>query len=469
MAVIKIPIVGGSYEDTSKTIGLQTCINLYPELTQASQKAAGALIATPSMTTLFDLGKDAKCRGFKTLSDGCVYAVYGNKLYKLDSKLKEVPNVVVDGTKPVSIAENNLLACFVTDAAVFTLNMSTGEWTDFGTQIGFDVDDVVTLSQRFIVNKRDTGQVYWTDVLSTNIDPLSYATAEAHPDKVTALKVHQNTIWVFGELTTEVWYATGDNDSPFVPAQGAVIQYGCKHRHTIMRLDEVLVWLANSENGNRQIVMSQGGQVQAISTHALEKELQTYNIDDAIAYTYQHEGHNFYVINFPMEGKTWAYDAATGFWHQRAIFVDDFFYQHPAKYHAMWRGKHLFAHENKLLIMGIGNNNRDVIGENIYPQVRERTIHAVERTKGMIRHSRFTLIAEQATALEGADPQVMLSWSDNDGATWSDTRWRGLGKRGEYNKRTFWTRLGASRQRAYRLRITDGARLVITGAEIEVS
>ena len=66
--------------------------------------------------------------------------------------------------------------------------------------INFEADDVVTLAQRFIFNKRGTGQIYWTDTLSTNIDPLSYAT-EASPDNVTALKVHQKMLWVFGELT----------------------------------------------------------------------------------------------------------------------------------------------------------------------------------------------------------------------------------------------------------------------------
>lgn len=469
MALINLPIVGGSCADPSKTIALQTCINLYPESAQDGQKTQGALLSTPAMMTLFDQGITAPCRGFAALSNGSIYAVYGNTLYKLDDKLEALPLASVDGASPVSIAENSLLACFVTDGAVFTLNMSTNEWAQFGEQINFDVDDVVTLSQRFIVNKRGTGQIYWTDTLSTNIDPLSYATAEAHPDNVTALKAHQKMLWVFGEVTTEIWYPTGDNNMPFTPMQGSAIAAGCLHRHTIQKFGESLVWLANSENGNCQIVMTQGNQVQRISTHALEKELLTYDTDNAIAYVYQHEGHNFYVINFPAQGKTWAYDGATGLWHQRAIFRNGIFYQHPAKYHAMWKGQHVFAHESKVLLMSIGSNSRDMIGDETLDQVRERTTHAVNRTKGMVRHNRLTLIAQQATSHTDSNPQVMLSWSDDDGVTWSDTRWRGLGKRGQYKYRTFWTRLGASRNRAYRIRVTDSAKLVITAAELELS
>ena len=83
-------------------------------------------------------------------------------------------------------------------------------------------------------------------------------------------------------------------------------------------------------------------------------------------------GHNFYVINFPKAGKTWAYDGTTGLWHQRALFKDGAFYQHPALYHAMWQGKHVFAHADKVLLMGIGKNSRDMIGDETLQQVRER-------------------------------------------------------------------------------------------------
>lgn len=469
MPVINLPIVGGAYADTHKSIGLQTCINMYPEVTQDSQKTVAALLPTPAMSTLFDKGIADKCRAFTALSNGSLYAVYGNALYKLDDKFDALPLAALDGVSPVIVAENSLFACFVTDAAVFTLNMQTNEWAQYGAQLTFEADDVVTLAQRFIFNKRGTGQIYWTDTLSTNIDPLSYATAEASPDNVTALKVHQKMLWVFGELTVEIWYATGNNDAPFVPMQGTTIYAGCLLRHTIRKFGESLVWMANSENGNCQIVMTQGNQVQRISTHALEKELLTYDTDDAISYVYQYEGHNFYVINFPKAGKTWAYDGTTGLWHQRALFKDGAFYQHPALYHAMWQGKHVFAHADKVLLMGIGKNSRDMIGDETLTQVRERTTHATSRSQGMVRHNRLTLIAEQATSHTNSNPQVMLSWSDNDGHTWSDTRWRGLGKRGQYKYRTFWTRLGASRNRAYRIRVTDSATLVITGAELEVS
>lgn len=469
MPKINLPIVGGAYNDPNSAIGCQTCINLYPEVTQDSQKTVSALLPTPAIKTLHGNHKRAQCRGFAALSNGHVYAVYGHELYKLSDAFELVPDVFIDGINPVIIAENSQYACFVSDSTVYTLDMISGKWAQYGDQLLYPADDVTTLAQRFIFNRRGTGQIFWTDTLSTNIDPLSFATAEASPDNVTAIQAHQKMLWVFGETSTEIWYATGDNDAPFLPMQGAAISAGCLLPQTIQRFGESLIWLSNSINGNAQIVMTQGYQVQRISNHALEKELITYDTTGASAYVYQETGHSFYVLNIPRANKTWVFDGATSLWHERALFKNGQFKRHPAEYHVMHNGRHVFAHAEQVTLMGICTGCMDNIGNESLPQVRERSTHAVSRTQGMVRHHRLTLIAQQATGLDNSDPQVMLSWSDDDGVSWSDTRWRGLGKRGQHKYRTFWTRLGASRNRAYRVRVTDAAMLVITGAELEVS
>lgn len=471
MAVINLPIVGGAYKDPNTVIGCQSCINLYPEVTQGSEKTVSALLPTPAMRTLYGSGDPAKCRAMTTLSDGNLYAVYGTKLYKLDSAgFNQMPDVDIDGDNPVIVAENSRYACFISDSTVYTLDMLNNKWEQYGAALLYPADDVVTLAQRFIFNRRDTGQIFWTDTLSTNIDALSFATAEANPDNVTALKSHNKQLWIFGEESTEIWYSTGDKDLPFAPMQGTSINAGCLQTKTIQEFGGSLAWLSNTANGKAQVVITEGYQVQRISNHALEKELSSYDLTDASAYVYQENGHSFYAINIPKAQKTWVFDGATGLWHERAIFKDGSFKRHPAEYHAMYKGEHIFAHVDRLLLMGNCTGCFDILGDEVLPQVRERTTHAVSRTKGMIRHNRLTLIAQQATGMDSTtDPQVMLSWSDDDGVSWSDTRWRSLGKRGEHKKRTFWARLGASRNRAYRIRVTDAATLVITGAELEVN
>jgi hypothetical protein len=69
----------------------------------------------------------------------------------------------------------------------------------------------------------------------------------------------------------------------------------------------------------------------------------------------------------------------------------------------------------------------------------------------------------------GVDPQAMLEWSDDGGHTWSNEHWASIGKMGEYRKRVKWRRLGRSRDRVFRLTITDPVKVVIIGATAEVT
>jgi hypothetical protein len=74
--------------------------------------------------------------------------------------------------------------------------------------------------------------------------------------------------------------------------------------------------------------------------------------------------------------------------------------------------------------------------------------------------------------VQGADPQVMLRWSDDGGHTWSNEHWRSIGRIGEYGQRAIWRRLGMTmklRDRVYELSGTDSVKMVIIDAELMLS
>jgi hypothetical protein len=68
--------------------------------------------------------------------------------------------------------------------------------------------------------------------------------------------------------------------------------------------------------------------------------------------------------------------------------------------------------------------------------------------------------------VQGSDPKAMLQWSDDGGHSWSNERWAGVGKIGKAKKRVIWRRLGSSRDRVYRVMISDPVKVVLIGAEI---
>ena len=79
------------------------------------------------------------------------------------------------------------------------------------------------------------------------------------------------------------------------------------------------------------------------------------------------------------------------------------------------------------------------------------------------------IVTESFPATPGYDPQVMLRWSDDGGHTWSSEHWTSMGKIGEYGYRTFWRRLGSSRDRVYEVSGTDPVKIAIMGAELVLS
>lgn len=65
-------------------------------------------------------------------------------------------------------------------------------------------------------------------------------------------------------------------------------------------------------------------------------------------------------------------------------------------------------------------------------------------------------------------PQIMLRYSNNAGLTWSNEKWRAMGKVGEYQRRVRWNRLGRFRQRVLELTITDPVDRYIMGAYVKI-
>ena len=80
-----------------------------------------------------------------------------------------------------------------------------------------------------------------------------------------------------------------------------------------------LLWLTGNAQGNGTVVKTTGYTPNRVSTYALENTIGQYPVmSDAVASSYQEHGHPFYVLTFPTGDQTWALDARTGWWAERA-------------------------------------------------------------------------------------------------------------------------------------------------------
>ncbi len=73
-----------------------------------------------------------------------------------------------------------------------------------------------------------------------------------------------------------------------------------------------------------------------------------------------------------------------------------------------------------------------------------------------------------AECADGANPQVMLRWSDDDGETWSNEQWVSAGRIGEYDARAEWRRLGRGRDRVFEVVVSDPVAWMIVAAYLDL-
>ena len=183
-----------------------------------------------------------------------------------------------------------------------------------GAFTGADVVDIV--DNIFVYNRPNTQQFGSSNLLSPLSAPLQFSSKDGAPDNLVSLVVDHREVYLLGEVSSEVWVDVGSFPFPFQRIPGTSTQHGIIAKFSVSRVGNSFAYLARNQRGQGQIVMMNGYVPTRISTHAVENTLVNQNISDAIAWTYQLEGHECYVITFPSLDLTWVYDATTTMWHK---------------------------------------------------------------------------------------------------------------------------------------------------------
>ena len=474
---MKTPILGSSYVARSVNAADNRMVNLFPEIIPDGGKEAAFLSRCPGLEFLQTVGT-GPIRGLwaHQTNGSDFYVASGTEFYKLSS-MTGTPTKLGDisGTGQVSIADNGtqlFIACNP-DSYIYNETLNTFEQItdpDFPGAV-----TVAYLDGYFVFNEPDSQRMWVTALLNgLDVNPLDFASAEGSPDGIVALCVDHRECWVFGTDSVEVWYDAGLQDFPLQRIQGAFNEIGCVAAFSVAKLDNGLFWLGTDARGQGIVYRSNGYTGQRISTHAVEYAIAQYdNISDAVAYTYQQEGHAFYVISFPTGNATWVYDVATQAWHERAGWDNGAFMRHRSNCQCNYGGNIIAGdYENG----NIYKFNLDVYADNGGVQKWLRSWRALPTGQNNLNrtaHHSLQLDCETGVGLNGEEaPQVMLRWSDDGGHTWSNEHWSPMGKIGQYFQRVFWRRLGMTlklRDRVYEVSGTDPVKIAIVGAELHMS
>jgi hypothetical protein len=565
---MKSPILGSSYVIRSVNAADNRMINLYPEVIPEGGKEPAYLQRCPGLTRVVTVGT-GPIRGLYTLGN-FLYVVSGDQLYKLNSNyalqgandlllesgsfllledgsrilLQDQSNPslgVISGTGPVSMADNGTQIFIAANPDGYIYNTATDSFAQITDP---DFPGAVTvgyLDGYFVFNEPNSQRVWVTALLDgTSIDPLDFASAEGSPDGLVSLIIDHREAWLFGTNSVEVWYNSGEADFPLTRIQGAYNEIGCIAPYSVAKMDNSVFWLGADARGQGIVYRANGYQGVRVSTHAVEFAIQQYDdLADAVGYTYQQDGHTFYVLNFTNADTTWVFDAATGAWHERAGFRNGDFKRHRGNNHARFNGDpHVGDYENgkvyvysldvyaddgavqkwlrswRALPTGSNNLKRTAhhtlqidletgvglagidpfdppveittetsiwlntesgapnLAANLGTQVpQDINTQNDLYTLGVVQDPGLTLIIE-STPVVGANPQLLLRWSDDGGHTWNGERTTSMGRIGQYGTRAIYRRLGMTtkiRDRVYEISGTDPVKVAIMGAELELS
>jgi hypothetical protein len=486
-----IPFIGGSYEHRSRKESSQRSLNLYPEIVgDKDAKHSVILIGTPGTevfsTVTSSTGTAISCRGLYTTTFGTLYTIFENKLYEVSSNgTATVKGVMTLSANKVSMIDNGVYLLIADGIKLYKYKFTD----ETLSEISLDFDNPTLLEivggRAIITNTSndisEANRFYYSEAGPegfVEFPALNFYTAESNADPIISMAKKGGELWLYGSRSYEVWQFTGDLDDPFNKVGGSDTEIGIGAIYSTAAIADNIFWLGSSTAGQNQIYVSNGYGARRISNHAIEFELNEItkasgiSTSDAIGFTYQQEGHVFYVLNLISGNKTLVYDLTTGYWHERST-------RDPNR-NTLNRWDPIFAQYayDKVIVGNSRGANLLLIDLDKYDEWDSRPIVRIRQSPvywnelSTLFHKTFILDMETGVGLQnntsqGFDPKIMLQYSDDGGHTWSSERWRSLGKIGNYRLRVKWRMLGRSSERVYRLQVSDPIKVVFLAAKID--
>jgi hypothetical protein len=363
----------------------------------------------------------------------------------------------------------------IASITMYALNWTVLPSSD-GAFSGGETCDIV--DNYFVYNRPASQQFGASGVLSPISGNTSFSSKDGSPDNLVALIVDHREVYLMGEASSEVWTDVGGNPFPFQRIPGTSTQHGIAAKFSLARFGDSFCYVSRNNRGQAQIMQMKGYVPTRISNHAVENSITNQYVDDAIAWTYQLEGHEVYVVTFPALELTWAYDLASGMWHKWLYTNNDGTYtRHRGNCCAVFQGLVLVGDYQDGSIYEIDKNNYTDNGQNI--RRLRRAPHLVADFQRQyfdelqIQFQPGVGLTGITTPLNnevvGADPQAMLRWSNDGGSTYSNEHWTTIGKIGKYKNRAIWRRLGMARDRVFEVVVSDPINAVIVSANLKAT
>jgi len=264
-----------------------------------------------------------------------------------------------------------------------------------------NVISVVFLEGYFLFAIAD-GRFFASQLNSTDINALSFATAEARPDGLKRVIVRGNIAYAMGETTIEPWKNVGTSPFP-LQRSPTVLQIGLLATSAAAGFEDT--WNAPTffVSSDKRAMALDGYTTAPVSTPDVERFLSASTVSTIEASAFVWKGRSFIAVS--SDAGTWIYDIPAKSWHERVSAGS-----------ARWRAKG-----------STYSNGRWVFGDTLSGDLLVMSDTLTENgaaMSGLIQSGPMKDFPAQIDAsldvdVTEADITLLIDWSRDGGKTWS--------------------------------------------------
>lgn len=462
---------GPSYQTVSPVADAERAFNLYPETNPGSAKVPVTLVGTPGLELFTTLG-GGPIRALAA-GNGRLFTVSGTHFYEIDPS---TGSTITDyGAMPGSTSGPCKIVFGLVSGGpqLLVLDSSTSKiyYPDIaGPSMvavfdGYDLEYLDTYY--FALNAAIQNGVNCSASGDGGTWPsLNAITRTTTVDQTNALCVVNSNLWIFGQKTITPFFNAGTSGFPLALIQNSTIQEGALSwpvisgpaAFHIIKANNAVYWIGADDRGFGGFWRSQGFDPIRISGPGVENIVKGYgDISEARGFAYDEDGHSFVVWNFPNansgDGATMVYDITTKLFHER-MYLD-------GSTQKRWRPDCFASVE-----FGTGAVNfvGDYEDGRIYklslsytdddgdPIQRIRTAPIISADNAWLSHAALQIDADIGTA------SLVLTMSNDGARSFLSNSYTvpKIGTSAGVGVNTYiQNQLGRSRQRVYRVTITD--------------
>lgn len=481
--------IGPAYQSRAERFDCQRLVNMYIELDALGAgkgQEPAVLIGTPGLEYLQTIGAGPIRCTYTQSNTNKAFIVSGNQVYSITAGAA-VP-VLLTGTMNtttgnVQATDNGTQVIFVDGEYGYYVDTVAAPTTLVTIDDpNFHSTDTITFQDGYFIGVdkgsdfKGTGNFFISDLYSIDFLPLNEANASGASDILVGAISNNRQLYLLGAKSTEIWYDQGGSAStPFVRQDGRFSQVGCAAAGSIAVVGETLFWLGSNAQGGGIVYSLDNAMPTRVSNHAIEYLIQKVNnLEGATAYSYQQEGHYFYCLNIPGLDTTLVYDVSCQQWHERQSTILGNTHRHLGNTHCILNGQHIVGDYRNGNIYAY---NLDVYTDNGEVVQRIRQSPHSSANLNNVFYSLMEVDLQYGVGLSdvlgegntpGSNPRVTLEISNDGGETWGNPIYAQMGKIGRYTTRARWQRLGYSRDRVFRVTISEPVRVNMLSAMLDM-